>query len=107
MKIDLKGLLEGMKNSFLPAQQIKEEIEETSQERLAICNQCPYYSPNAKSAGYETNRPDVFCTNCGCNLHFKSRCLSCACPQDKWKAHITEGEEDILKKRLNEQQSNP
>ena len=36
------------------------------------------------------------CNECGCSLAFKTRSLSSDCPLDKWKAFMTEEEEDKL-----------
>lgn len=103
MKIDLKGIIEGVKNKYFPAKELKEYIASVSTERMGICKDCAYYSPNA---GYDGPRPDVHCINCGCNLEFKGKCLSCSCPQGKWDAKISRGEEEQLIKRINEQQTN-
>lgn len=105
MKIDFKGLIEGIRNTYFPAKEIREQILQTSKERLEVCNGCEYFSPNANYTG---PRPDVHCMNCGCNLEFKSKCLSCSCPQGKWEALITEAEEQALTKKINEAaKSNP
>lgn len=103
MKIDFKGLLEGLKNTYFPSKEIKEQIEETSLARLTICKGCEYYSPNSpdKIIG---PRPDVHCLNCGCNLEFKTKCLSCSCPQGKWLALLTDKEEKEIIEKLNGQQ---
>lgn len=105
MKIDLKGIIEGVRNKYFPAKEIKELIIKTSEERMKICEDCGYFSPNAL---YKGPRPDIHCTNCGCNLEFKSKCLSCECPQGKWLAQLTPAEEQILIEKINGQQkSNP
>lgn len=106
MKIDFKGLLEGMRNSLFPPAEIKEKIEETAAARIAICKECPNYSPTAISNGYKTSRPDIFCTDCGCNLEFKTKCLHCACPIEKWGALLEETEEQELIKKLNDEKKN-
>lgn len=102
MKLDIRGLIEGVKNSYFPSSEIKLQIEETAAERIKICEGCSFYSPNAIKAGLQTVRPDVYCVDCGCNLHFKSRCLSCHCPQEKWGATLTAKEEEVLNAKLNE-----
>lgn len=107
MKIDFKGLFEGIKNSVFPAKEIKEQIEQTAKDRIAICEGCEFYSPNSPNKVIGI-RPDVHCINCGCNLHWKTRCLSCACPMDKWKAYITESEEKVLTEQIRaSEKSNP
>jgi hypothetical protein len=37
---------------------------------------------------------------CGCSLEFKTRSLSSECPLGKWKAELTEEEENQLKQKL-------
>jgi hypothetical protein len=37
---------------------------------------------------------------CGCSLEFKTRSLSSDCPLNKWKAILTQEEEDKLKEKL-------
>ena len=97
MKIDWKNLMQGVKNSIV----IKDEIEKIAAERIAICNLCPYYSPNRKKAGYQTSRPDNYCVDCGCNMHLKTRALAAQCPlgtkdsnfpneQAKWLAVVAD-----------------
>ena len=100
MKIDFKGLLEGVRNKFIPPADLKEKIAQVHQERIAICKACPNYSLTAIENGYKTSRPDIFCTDCGCNLDFKTRCLSCGCPQLKWDAELDDQEEKELIKTL-------
>jgi hypothetical protein len=96
MKIDFKGLLQGAFNSIF----VKEEIEKIAGQRLAICRGCPFNSINAQKTGYETSRFDEHCTDCGCNLHMKTRCLSCKCPKDKWGIEMSEDEELKLNEKL-------
>lgn len=96
MKIDWKGLAEGLKNKFLPKEELREIIESTHIERITICRECPknsLFNPNL--------RGDEHCTECGCNLALKTRCLSCKCPLDKWLALITEEDNEIIKMELN------
>lgn len=88
MKVDIKGIMEGIKNSLW----IKKEVEKVSQSRLSICNTCPEYSINAKLAGKKILRTDAFCMNCSCNMFLKSRALSAQCPLGKWAAEATEEE---------------
>jgi hypothetical protein len=71
---------------------MKEKIMEVSEERLAICRSCPFHSSNFNSI-----RPDEHCTDCGCSLILKTKCLSCACPQSKWVAELTPEEEAKFK----------
>jgi len=36
---------------------------------------------------------DEHCVECGCTLSAKTKCLSCSCPLEQWKAVITETQE--------------
>ena len=97
MKIDFKGILEGSWNSIL----VKDSIEKVAKYRMDICLNCPYNSNAAKrNAGYKTVRPDLHCIQCGCDLHLKTRCLSCACPLKKWEDYVTQEEEFQITQKL-------
>lgn len=77
--MDFKKVYEGWKNTLLPEESKKEVITKTSQYRTAICEGC------LKHSKYHTTiRPDDHCTDCGCTLRAKTRCLSCECPLEKW-----------------------
>lgn len=94
MKIDLKGILEGVKNSVF----IQEEVERVAAERIAICRACPFNSEVARANGASILRKDEHCLNCGCNLHLKTRALSAQCPLDppKWASLATNEEQAEL-----------
>lgn len=97
MKIDFKGILEGVVNLV----SAKRWIEEVSANRMYICNKCELFSENAKKDNnYETLRPDPHCTNCGCNLDLKTRCMSCSCPIKKWEAIMSEDDWEQIKLKL-------
>lgn len=98
MKIDFRGLLEGAWNSVF----VKESIEEVHKERLQMCEKCVYNSTVMKEqTNYKTFRPDFHCTLCGCNLDMKTRCMACECPIQKWRALISEEEENMITSKLN------
>jgi hydrogenase maturation factor HypF (carbamoyltransferase family) len=80
----VKQIAEGYKNHFIPKDSLKDLIEQTSQSRLVICNLCEENSNNKKD--YNSIRPDMHCTNCGCTLLIKTKCLTCECPLKKWLA---------------------
>ena len=103
MKVDIKGILEGAWNSVF----IKGEIEKIAQERITICRGCSLNSEHQrKYNNYKTFRPDFHCTDCGCDLHMKTRCLSCECPKKKWLAHITQEEEFEINRKFEKEQGN-
>ena len=82
--MSLGQIYEGWKNHLLPEERKKVFIEDISLERLAICNECEEHSSNKKD--YKSMRPDAHCTNCGCTLSAKTKCLTCECPLKKWLA---------------------
>lgn len=81
----VKQIIEGWRNNIIPSEELKDVIAVTSKERMEICNNCEHVSTKHK-----TLRLDVHCTNCGCTLSAKTKCLSCSCPLNKWKAVISE-----------------
>ena len=87
--MSLTQIYEGWKNNLFPEEKLKEQIEQVSTERMAICNSCQFHSKN-----HRTIRLDEHCTNCGCTLSAKTKCLSCACPLSKWTSVMTREQED-------------
>ncbi|MFN9112424.1 MAG: hypothetical protein ACK5XN_20340 [Bacteroidota bacterium] len=87
----IQQIIEGWSNHLLPRKELELVIEQTSQERMEICNNCEHISTKHK-----TLRPDVHCTNCGCTLSAKTKCLSCNCPLNKWKAVISQEQQNII-----------
>ena len=92
----LSQIYEGWRNNLLPPEKLKAVINETSAERIRICKGCEYHSANVKN--YKTIRLDAHCAHCGCTLSAKTKCLSCACPLEKWLAVITPEQEEQIKK---------
>jgi hypothetical protein len=84
-------IYEGWRNNLFPPEKLKEVIEQTSTSRMDICNNCEHVSTKHK-----TIRIDVHCTNCGCTLAAKTKCLSCSCPLKKWVALITQDQEEEI-----------
>jgi hypothetical protein len=96
MNINFSQIYEGWKNNLFPAKEMKSYIKQVGKERMDICEQCEFISTK-----HTTIRPDVHCTDCGCTLSAKTKCLSCACPLDKWKAVVaSQEEEEQLKKQI-------
>ena len=77
--MSLGQIIEGWKNHLLPEERKKAFIENVSNSRMDICNGCEHVSTKHK-----TIRPDVHCTECGCTLSAKTKCLTCECPLKKW-----------------------
>ena len=91
-------IIEGITNSIFK----KEDVEEIAQQRLQICKQCALYDVHGEGCMVPGTQP---CCNekkggCGCSLSLKTRALSSECPLLKWKAELTEEEEDQLNKKL-------
>jgi hypothetical protein len=95
MKINFSQIYEGWKNNLFPSKDMKPYIEAVAKERMSICEECPMHSKN-----FKTVRLDAHCTDCGCTLSAKLRCLSCECPQKKWLAVIDEKKEEEIKAAL-------
>jgi len=87
----ISQIIEGWKNNLFPAEEEKEVINMVSEQRTNICLSCKEHSSNKKN--YKTIRLDAHCTNCGCTLAAKTKCLSCNCPLNKWTA-ITKNNKD-------------
>lgn len=98
MKIN--ELYEGWRNKLIPPSDIKELIGVVGNERMEMCNACEYHSKHLKSS----MRPDDYCTRCGCTLSAKTKCLSCKCPMDYWKAVLTKKQEHEITQDDNEKE---
>lgn len=101
--MSFKQIFEGWRNNLLPPESLKEQIQQVSDERLAICRGCMYNSVKAAADGtkFSTSwRPDEHCISCGCTLAAKTKCLSCACPLGKWAALLSNTDDDALTKAL-------
>lgn len=82
-----KKIIEGIKNSIIR----DEFVEEVANLRYNICDVCD-------SKGDECVMPGTApcCNECGCSLSFKTRSLSSECPLNKWKAIMSEEDEEKL-----------
>ena len=90
--------MEGVTNSIFK----KEDVEEIAQQRMQICINCELYDVQGEGCMVAGTQP---CCNeklggCGCSLKFKTRSLSSDCPKGKWKAELTEEEENLLNQKL-------
>ena len=93
--MSLKQIIEGWRNNIMPPENIKDLIGLVSEERLSICNLGTEHSSNKEN--YKSIRPDAHCTNCGCTLSAKTKCLSCKCPLNKWDAVLSPEQEEKFK----------
>lgn len=92
--MNLMQIYEGWKNNLIPEKELKQQIEKVGKDRMDICNGCFYHSANRPN--YKSLRPDAHCTDCGCTLAAKTKCLSCSCPRGHWDAVVTKEEEDKM-----------
>ena len=91
-------IYDGIKNSIFK----KEDVEEIAQQRLLICMKCALYDVQGVGCMVKGTQP---CCNeklggCGCSLSLKTRALSSSCPIGRWKAELTEEEEEKLNQKL-------
>lgn len=77
--MSLLQIMEGWKNHFVPAEELRDIIEVVQKERLSICKDCEFNSDNCRS-----NYVVATCVKCSCILNMKTACLSCKCPVSKW-----------------------
>lgn len=84
----LNQIVEGWKNNLTPQAFLDQHIIDVSTSRLSICEACEEHSSNKKD--YKSIRPDAHCTNCGCTLSAKTKCLTCECPLKKWMSAETQ-----------------
>ena len=89
-------IYEGWRNKLIPPQHLKQKIEETAILRTDVCRSCDYNSLNTE---HSPLRPDEHCTECGCTISAKVRCLSCRCDlkKPKWIEVLTREQEDEIK----------
>jgi len=99
MKIDLSQVYEGWKNNLLPSKELRPIISEVSKYRMSVCENCELHSKHHK-----TFRLDDHCTDCGCTLSAKTKCLSCQCPKDKWLPVLESEKEEEIKTALQHEQ---
>lgn len=91
-------ILEGITNSIFK----REDVEEVAAYRMFICKNCKLYDESGEGCVVSGTQPccDERNGGCGCSLSLKTRALSSECPLKKWKAELTEEEEDKLNEKL-------
>jgi hypothetical protein len=87
-------ILEGIVNSVFK----RGDVEEVAQARHSVCNTCEHKDSVGKSCLAPGSQPCCFL--CGCSLAFKTRSMSSECPDGRWKALMTDEEEEILNEKL-------
>ncbi len=88
----LGNIYEGWRNNLFPPEALKEAITEMSDERMKVCEECPFISTKHK-----TMRPDVHCTQCGCTLAAKTKVFAEQCPLSKWGPLLTPQQEEEIR----------
>jgi hypothetical protein len=91
-------IFQGIKNKVFK----REHVEEIAEHRMSICRECSLYDEKGEGCIISGTQP---CCNekkggCGCSLAFKTRSLASECPFKKWRAELTEEEEDQLNQQL-------
>ena len=91
-------ILEGITNSIFK----KEDVEAVAEYRIFVCKNCKLYDESGDGCMVPGTSP---CCNeklggCGCSLSLKTRSLSSDCPLKKWKAELSQEEEDLLNQKL-------
>lgn len=92
--MDFSKIYEGWRNNLIPPKELKDQIASVGTFRMDICRGCSENSINKKE---HSLRMDEHCTNCGCTLSAKTKCLSCRCPLNKWLEVATEKQDEQLK----------
>lgn len=97
-------IAEGIANSIFK----KEHVEAVAEYRMFVCKNCKLFDVTGEGCVMPGTQP---CCNekkggCGCSLSLKTRSLSSECPLKKWKAEMTEEEEEMLNKKLKEDGNN-
>jgi len=87
-------ILEGVKNSLFKT----EHVEDIAAQRKAICEACPHIDTEGSKCMVPGTNP--CCGLCGCSLAFKLRSLSSACDDSRWKAEVTEEEENAINEQI-------
>lgn len=84
---DRNKIIEGITNTL----RRDEFVEDVAKHRMEVCDACDQKGDKCLVPGTAP-----CCNDCGCSLAFKTRSLSSECPQNKWKALLSEEEEDKL-----------
>lgn len=87
-------ILEGIRNKTFK----KEHVEAEAAARYAICKKCPFLDTQGSECMVPGTQP--CCGSCGCSLSLKTRSLSSECPQGKWRAILTDEQEQMLNESL-------
>lgn len=98
--MNLKQLADALRNAdkitagVLNSMFKKKEIEVIAETRFNVCKGCEMLDTQGDKCFAPGTQP--CCGECGCSLGFKTRSLSSECPLGKWKAWLTEEQEEQL-----------
>lgn len=91
---NIDKVFEGIRNDVTNRfKLLSEEKKEVIATRMDICLNCPYNSKNATTSkqyelltgdNYETSRPELHCSLCGCTVTFKVSSLNSNCGIETW-----------------------
>jgi hypothetical protein len=76
----IKNILSGIFNWIFPNQ----FVETVAKRRLEICEDCGSYDRTGLDCLARGTAP--CCSECGCSMKWKARCLECRCDLGKWEA---------------------
>jgi hypothetical protein len=83
-------IVEGLVNKIID----KDSVRAVADARMKICNSCEFIDNKGDKCAVPLTNP--CCSKCGCSLGIKTYSLSSECPVGKWKALLTEEEEENL-----------
>lgn len=94
---NMDKIYEGIRNNVFR----KDHIEAVASVRWQTCKVCEMLDETGKDCAVPGTQP--CCSDCGCAIGNKIRCLSCSCPLDKWKEVMTEEAEELLLEKLEDE----
>ena len=92
------SILEGIKNNVFK----QDHVEQIYNYRFDICKSCDSMDTTGEHCAIPKTQP--CCAECGCSFSIKLRSLSAECDLKKWRAELSEQEEDALTNHLDEKQ---
>ncbi len=89
-----KLIFEGLKNNIFKT----DSVEAIAQDRLSICATCPHIDVEGTLCEVPMTQP--CCGLCGCSLALKTRSLAAECDDKKWKAILTDDEQEEVYNKI-------
>ena len=101
-----EAFIQGIYNNVkLNMGKLPEDEQEEIIKRRVICNTCPFNSENAKTSeaykllygeNYKTERFDLHCSHCACNIEFKSAALDQDCGMTYYNDLHPENQQELF-----------